>query len=210
MKIKILFLGLFLFVTGNAFSSVDFELNLGFGFDFPVSTISTFYNTALDVGKRLENSMSDEERSKIIRDFADMVNISKSGFTYGGYIQVGAKFDDLFSLGCELGLDFNVFRSITSKGRLNNLISFVGAIEPKFYTRLDFFIGAITLFTGPRANFATAVWDSILSQFGMFGWDLGLRATFAFLTVEGYYCWNIFSNKFSDFKFGVGLEFGVI
>ncbi|ACH94777.1 uncharacterized conserved protein [Borrelia recurrentis A1] len=210
MKIKFLFLSLWIFVTVNVLSSVDFELNLGFGFDFPVSTISNFYKTALDVGRELESTMSILKKAKIIRNFADMVNISKSGLTYGGYVQMGAKFDDFCSLGFELGLDFNVFRSINSKGRLHNLLSFVSAIEPKFYTRLDFFIGAVTFFTGPRVNIATAIQDSILAEFGIFGWDLGARATCAFLTIEGYYCWNIQNNKFSDFKFGVGLEFGVV
>ncbi|WP_025406596.1 hypothetical protein [Borrelia hermsii] len=210
MQIKILFLSLLIFVTSNAFTDIKFELNLGFGLDFPVSTISNFYNTALDVGERLESSMSDLEREKIIKDFADMVNISKTGLTYGGHAQMGARFDDFCSLGFELGFNFNVFRCVNRKGRLHDIHSFIAAIESRFYTRLDFFIGSVALFTGPRANMATAIVDSILNEFDVFGWDLGARATFAFLALEGYYCWNIHNNKFSDFKVGIGFEFEVI
>ncbi|AHH08519.1 hypothetical protein baBA2_000535 [Borrelia anserina] len=210
MRIKVLFLSFLIFITSNAFSNVIFEFNLGFGLDFPISTISNFYNTALDIGAKLESEISTLEREQIVKNFAEIVDISKSGLTYGGYAQMGAGFDDFLSLGFELGFDFNVFRSVNHKGRLNDIFSFIAAIESRFYTRLDFFIGAILLFTGPRINMATSVQDSILTEFGMFGWDLGMRATFAFLALEGYYCWNIQNDKFSDFKFGIGFEFEVI
>ncbi|UPA16397.1 hypothetical protein bcCo53_000542 [Borrelia coriaceae] len=210
MRIKILFVSFFVLLVSNVFADVTFELNLGFGLDFPVSTISNFYNTALDIGERLESGVSDLEREKIVKDFADMITIAKTGLTYGGDAQMGAKFDDFVSLGFEFGLDFNIFRSVNRKGRLNDILSFILAIESRFYTRLDFFIGAVALFTGPRANIATAVKDSVLAEYGIWGWDLGARATFAFLALEGCYCWNIQNNKFSDFKLGIGFEFGVV
>lgn len=182
MRIKILFVSFFVLLVSNVFADVTFELNLGFGLDFPVSTISNFYNTALDIGERLESGVSDLEREKIVKDFADMITIAKTGLTYGGDAQMGAKFDDFVSLGFEFGLDFNIFRSVNRKGRLNDILSFILAIESRFYTRLDFFIGAVALFTGPRANIATAVKDSVLAEYGIWGWDLGARATFAFGT----------------------------
>lgn len=171
MQIKILFLSLLIFITSNAFSDVDFELNLGVGLDFPVSTISNFYNTALYIGEELESNMSDLSREKIVADFADMVNIAKTGLTYGGYSQMGAKFDDFFSLGFELGFSFNVLRYVNRKGRLNDIFSFIAAIESRVYTRLDFFIGSVALFTGPRVNMATPFRDSIIDEYNIFGWD---------------------------------------
>ncbi|AWG42910.1 hypothetical protein CR532_02845 [Candidatus Borreliella tachyglossi] len=205
MRTKILIVSL-LAIASNVFSGTTFEFNLGFGIGLPVSTISNFYNTALDIGEKL-NSV---DRDKVVQDFADMVNIAKAGFGYGGHAQMGARFDHLLSLGFELGFDFNLFKAINRTGKLNDSFSFIAAIEPRFYTRLDFFIGAIAFFTGPRVNIATAREKSILNDLGIFAWDLGTRLTFSFLMLEAYYSWNIKKEEFSDFKVGLGVEFGIL
>ncbi|WKC58094.1 hypothetical protein [Borrelia sp. P9F1] len=210
MRVRVLFLSLFMLVSANVFSDTTFELNLGVGVDIPVSVVSNFYNTALDLGEKLKKDVSSVEREEIIRRFSDMVNVSKTGLSYGGHAQMGARFDDLLSLGFEFGFDLSLFRAISREGQLNDSFSFIGALEPRFYTRLDFFIGAVALFTGPRLNVATGIKDSILDDLGMFAWDLGARAVLSFLMLEVYYSWNIKNSVFSDLKVGLGLEFGVM
>ena len=210
MRVKILLLSLLMFISVNAFSDTTFELNFGLGIDIPVSIISNFYNTAIDLGDKLKDDVGSVEREQIVQDFSDMVNIAKTGLNYGGHAQMGAKFDDLFSVGFELGFDLNVFKAIKRSGQLNDNLSFIGSLEPRIYTRLDFFIGAIALFTGPRLNMATGIKDSILDEYGMLAWDLGGRAIFSFLMLEAYYSWNIKNNMFSDLKVGLGFEFGII
>ncbi|AYE36406.1 hypothetical protein DB313_02840 [Borrelia turcica IST7] len=210
MRVKILFISLLMFISVNAFSATTFELNLGIGVDIPVSIISNFYNTAVDLGDKLKNDIGSVEREQIVQDFSDMVNVAKTGLNYGGHAQMGARFDDLFSLGFELGFDLSVFQAINRSGQLNDSVSFIGSLEPRFYTRLDFFIGAVALFTGPRLNMATGVKNSILDEFGVFSWDLGGRVVFSFLMLEAFYSWNIKNNVFSDLKVGLGFEFGVI
>lgn len=204
-----MFLSLFIFVTSTSFSYVDFEFNLGFGLDFPLNIFSDFYNAPLYLGEKIGNGISDLDQKEIIQNFADMVNISKSGLTYGIHAEMGGRFDDFISLGFEFGIDFNIINRINSKGRLSDGLSLISAFEPRLYTRLDFFVGAIVLFTGPRINVVVDK-DSILSEFGVFGWDLGIRSTFSLLMLEGYYNWNIQNNRFSGFKFGIGFEFGII
>ncbi|WP_255571080.1 hypothetical protein [Borrelia sp. HM] len=199
-----------IFVTSNSFSYVAFEFNLGFGLDFPLNIVSNFYNTPLYLGEKLGNSISDSDRKEIIRNFADMVNLSKAGLNYGIHAQMGGRFDDFISLGLEFGIDFNMINTINGKGRLSDSLSLISAFEPRLYTRLDFFVGAILLFTGPRINVVAVDKDCILTEFGVFGWDLGVRSTFSFLMLEGYYNWNIQDNRFSGFKFGIGFEFGII
>ncbi|QMU99309.1 hypothetical protein F0310_02680 [Borrelia sp. A-FGy1] len=210
MRAKILFLSLLIFISINAFSDTTFELNLGIGLDIPVSIISNFYNTAVDLGNKLKTDVVSVERKQIVKEFSDMVNVAKTGLNYGGHAQMGARFDDLFSLGFELGFDFNVFHAINRSGQLSDRVSFIGSLEPRIYTKLDFFIGAVALFTGPRLNMATWVKDSILDEFGIFSWDLGGRIVFSFLMLEAFYSWNIKNNVFSDLKVGLGFEFGII
>ncbi|UER67706.1 hypothetical protein LKV13_02755 [Borrelia sp. BU AG58] len=210
MRVKILFLSLLVLVSVNGFSDTTFELNLGVGLDMPVSIISNFYDTALNLGEKLKKDVDSVEREEIIRSFSDMVNVSKTGLSYGGHAQMGARFDDLLSLGFELAFDLNLFKAIKRDGQLNNSFSFIGALEPRFYTRLDFFIGAVAFFTGPRLNLATGVKDSVLDELGVFAWDLGGRIMFSFLMLELCYSWNINNNVFSDLKVGLGFEFGVI
>lgn len=147
-----MFLSLLLFITSNAFSNIDFEFNLGLGFDFPVSIISNLYDTALYIGEKLYDDLSDSDKEVVSHRVADIANISNSGLTYGVYAQTGGRFADFISFGLELGVDFNLFRIIKSRGRLSKVISLIAAIKSRFYARLDFFIGAVLIFTGPRTN----------------------------------------------------------
>ncbi|AJA58680.1 hypothetical protein bmLB2001_000533 [Borrelia miyamotoi] len=210
MRLRILFVSLLVFITSNAFSNIDFEFNLGLGFDFPVSIISNLYDTALYIGEKLYDDLSDSDKEVISHRVADIANISNSGLTYGVHAQTGGRLADFISFGLELGVDFNLFRIIKSRGRLSQVISLIAAIKSRLYARLDFFIGAVLVFTGPRTNMIFADKGSICTEFGVFGWDLGARATFSFLMLEGYYSWNIKNNRFSDLKLGVGFEFGII
>ncbi|QMU99826.1 hypothetical protein F0310_05270, partial (plasmid) [Borrelia sp. A-FGy1] len=171
MRVRVLFLSLFMFISINALSGTTFELNLGIGLDIPVSTISNLYNTTLGLGNKLKTNISAVKREQIVKEFSDMVNMAKAGLNYGGHAQMGARLNDLFSLGFELGFDFNVFYALNRSGQLNDRVSFIGSLEPRIYTKLAFFTGSAALFTGPRLSLATLVKDSILDEFGIFSRD---------------------------------------
>ncbi|WP_151073582.1 hypothetical protein [Borreliella turdi] len=215
MRIKVLILCLFGIVVINGFTDTNFEFNFGGGAAFPVSPFSSFYNEALDINAKLKqnspSNLSLIEKEDIAQNFSDLANIAKAGLKYGIYTQFGAKFDDFISVGFELLLDMNFFKAIKrSDGTANENFSFIMAITPRFYTKLDFFVLALAFFTGPKINITTAAADSVLAELGTVGWDIGARLSFSFLILEGYYVWNIQNFKFSDFKFGIGFEFGIV
>ncbi|WKC79003.1 hypothetical protein QIA30_03255 [Borreliella turdi] len=215
MRIKVLILCLFGIVVINGFTDTNFEFNFGGGAAFPVSPFSSFYNEALDINAKLKqnspSNLSLIEKEDIAQNFSDLANIAKAGLKYGIYTQFGAKFDDFISVGFELLLDMNFFKAIKrSDGTANENFSFIMAITPRFYTKLDFFVLALAFFTGPKINITTAAADSVLAELGTMGWDIGARLSFSFLILEGYYVWNIQNFKFSDFKFGIGFEFGIV
>ncbi|SCW28121.1 hypothetical protein SAMN02983004_00312 [Borreliella japonica] len=216
MRLKILILCLFGIFVVNGFADTNFEFNFGGGASFPVSPFSSFYNEALEINAKLKqnlpsNSSSPTEKEDIVQSFADLANIAKSGVKYGIYSQFGAKFDDFISVGGELLFDMNLVKVIKrSDGTANENFSFIMGITPRFYTKLDFFVLALAFFTGPKINIATSAADSVLAELGTMGWDIGARLSFSFLILEGYYVWNIKNSKFSDFKFGIGFEFGIV
>lgn len=215
MRLKVLILCLFGIFVVNGFTDTNFEFNFGGGVAFPVNPFSSFYNESLEINAKLKpnlpSDLSPMEKEDIAQKFSDLANIAKSGLRYGTYAQFGAKFDDFVSIGCELMFDINLFKVIKrSDGTANENFSFVMAITPRFYTKLDFFVLALAFFTGPKINIATAAADSVLAEMGTMGWDIGARLSFSFLILEGYYVWNIQNFKFSDFKFGIGFEFGIV
>lgn len=215
MRLKFLILCLFGIFVANGFADTNFEFNFGGGVAFPVSPFSSFYNEALDINAKLKQNLPSDlspmEKEGIVQKFSDLANIAKAGLRYGTYAQFGAKFDDFVSIGGELMFDINLFKVIKrSDGTANENFSFVMAITPRFYTKLDFFVLALAFFTGPKINIATAAADSVLAEMGTMGWDVGARLSFSFLILEGYYVWNIQNFKFSDFKFGIGFEFGIV
>ncbi|AHZ74013.1 MULTISPECIES: hypothetical protein [Borreliella] len=215
MRLKVLILCLFGIFVVNGFTDTNFEFNFGGGVAFPVNPFSSFYNEALEINAKLKQNLPSDlspmEKEDIAQKFSDLANIAKSGLRYGTYAQFGAKFDDFVSIGCELMFDMNLFKVIKrSDGTANENFSFVMAITPRFYTKLDFFVLALAFFTGPKINIATAAADSVLAEMGTMGWDIGARLSFSFLILEGYYVWNIQNFKFSDFKFGIGFEFGIV
>ncbi|QFI14652.1 hypothetical protein QIA37_03270 [Borrelia sp. CA_690] len=215
MRLKFLILCLFGIFVVNAFADANFEFNFGGGAAFPISPFSSFYNEALDINAKLKQNLPSDlspmEKEEIVQKFSDLANIAKAGLKYGTYAQFGAKFDDFVSIGFELMFDMNLFKAIKrSDGAANENFSFVMAITPRFYTKLDFFVLALAFFTGPKINIATAAADSVLAELGTMGWDIGARLSFSFLILEAYYVWNIKNVKFSDFKFGLGFEFGIV
>ncbi|AJA90344.1 hypothetical protein OY14_02685 [Borreliella chilensis] len=212
MRLKILILLVFFGIfVGNGFADTNFEFNFGGGVAFPVSTISSFYNEALDINAKLKQNLPPIEKEEIVQKFSDLANIAKAGVKYGTYAQFGAKFDDFVSVGFELLFDMNLFKVIKrSDGTANENFSFIMAITPRLYTKLDFFVLALAFFTGPKVNIATSTVDSVLAELGTMGWDIGARLSFSFLILEGYYAWNIQNVKFSDFKFVLGFEFGIV
>ncbi|WNY68735.1 hypothetical protein [Borreliella lusitaniae] len=211
IRLKVLILCLFGILGANSFADTNFEFNFGGGVSFPVSPFSSFYNEALDINSKLKQNLSPIEKEEIVQNFADLANIAKAGMRYGTYAQFGAKFDDFISVGFELLFDMNLFKAIKrSDGTANENFSFIMAIAPRFYTKLDFFVLALAFFTGPKINIVTSSLDSVLAELGTMGWDIGARLSFSFLILEGYYVWNIQNAKFSDFKFGIGFEFGIV
>ncbi|WNY66884.1 hypothetical protein [Borreliella lusitaniae] len=211
MRLKVLILCLFGILGANSFADTNFEFNFGGGVSFPVSPFSSFYNEALEINSKLKQNLSPIEKEEIVQNFSDLANIAKAGLRYGTYAQFGAKFDDFISVGFELLFDMNLFKAIKrSDGTANENFSFIMAIAPRFYTKLDFFVLALAFFTGPKINIVTSALDSVLAELGTMGWDIGARLSFSFLILEGYYVWNIQNAKFSDFKFGIGFEFGIV
>ncbi|WPM05791.1 hypothetical protein QIA41_01570 [Borreliella sinica] len=215
MRLKVLTLCLLGILAVNGFTDTNFEFNFGGGVSLPFSPFSSFYNEALEINAKLKqnlpSNLSPMEKEDIVQSFSDLANIAKSGVRYGTYGQFGAKFDDFISVGFELLLDMNLVKLIKrSDGTANENFSFIMGITPRFYTKLDFFVLALAFFTGPKINVATSAADSVLAELGTMGWDIGARLSFSFLILEGYYVWNIKNSKFSDFKFGIGFEFGIV
>lgn len=185
MRLKFLILCLFGIFVVNGFADTNFEFNFGGGVAFPVSPFSSFYNEALEINAKLKQNLPSDlspmEKEGIVQKFSDLANIAKAGLRYGTYAQFGAKFDDFVSIGGELMFDINLFKVIKrSDGTANENFSFVMAITPRFYTKLDFFVLALAFFTGPKINIATAAADSVLAEMGTMGWDIGARLSFFF------------------------------